>query len=156
MSIEAASIHHDRGGDTGPYYTVAEAARKLKVSHSTVWRWIDAGKLPAYRVGPKAIRIAERDLDAVIAPATTATRVATETPAAKPAGAEVDAHPVPGRVLTGPRTTALTDDEVKRRLAALERATAFRGAQLANRAGIPFSSSTELIRQTREELSDRA
>ena len=46
----------------GHYYTVEQAARLLQVSHSTVWRWIDAGKLVAYRVGPKAIRIRKQDL----------------------------------------------------------------------------------------------
>ncbi len=50
------------------FYTVAEAARVLQVSHSTVWRWIEARKLPAYRVGHRAIRIRRRDLEEVIRP----------------------------------------------------------------------------------------
>jgi excisionase family DNA binding protein len=45
------------------YYTVAEAARRLNVSHSTVWRWIRARKLPAYRVGSRNLRIRSVDLD---------------------------------------------------------------------------------------------
>jgi len=51
------------------YYTVPEAAMRLKVSPSTVWRWIEAEKLPAYRVGPRNIRIKKEDLEAIIRPA---------------------------------------------------------------------------------------
>jgi excisionase family DNA binding protein len=52
-----------------PYYTVADAARLLQVSPSTVWRWIAAGRLPAQRLGPKTIRILPEDLDALRQPA---------------------------------------------------------------------------------------
>ncbi|MDO8689863.1 MAG: helix-turn-helix domain-containing protein [Dehalococcoidia bacterium] len=51
------------------YYTVAEAARFLDVSPVTVWRWIEAQKLQAYRVGPRQIRIREEDLMAMVRPA---------------------------------------------------------------------------------------
>jgi len=51
------------------YVTVAQAARLLGVSPSTVWRWIDARKLPAYRIGPRGIRIRQEDLQAAIRPA---------------------------------------------------------------------------------------
>jgi excisionase family DNA binding protein len=44
------------------YYTVAEVAEILNVSHSTVWRWIRAGKLRAYRVGSRNLRVRSRDL----------------------------------------------------------------------------------------------
>lgn len=51
------------------YYTVADAAKLLTVSPSTVWRWIAAGRLPAHRFGPKTIRIRREDLDALRSPA---------------------------------------------------------------------------------------
>ncbi len=51
------------------YYTVAEAAEVLGVSPSTIWRWIKSRRLPAYRVGPKNIRIQKADVEAVIRPA---------------------------------------------------------------------------------------
>ena len=51
------------------YYTVAQAARILDVSPSTVWRWIEAKKLPAYRVGARKIRIKKEDLSSIITPA---------------------------------------------------------------------------------------
>ena len=51
------------------YYSVAQTAKRLRVSPSTIWRWIEAGKLTAYRVGPKTIRIRIEDLEQVIQPA---------------------------------------------------------------------------------------
>jgi excisionase family DNA binding protein len=51
------------------YYTVAGTAAFLSVNPSTIWRWIKSGKLPAYRVGHKNIRIRKQDLAAVIQPA---------------------------------------------------------------------------------------
>ena len=39
------------------YFSVLEAARLLKVSPATVWRWIAAGQLAAHRIGPRTIRI---------------------------------------------------------------------------------------------------
>lgn len=50
------------------YYSVSEAAALLRVSHSTVWRWIKTGKLPAQRVGPKTISITQDDLATILAP----------------------------------------------------------------------------------------
>lgn len=58
-------------GYEGEYYTVSEAARKLEVSSATIWRWINAGKLPAYRVGPRKIRINSNDLETMVKPART-------------------------------------------------------------------------------------
>jgi excisionase family DNA binding protein len=51
------------------YVTVREAAQALKVSASTIWRWIDQGTLPAYRVGARKVRIRASDLDRLITPA---------------------------------------------------------------------------------------
>ncbi|TVR71950.1 MAG: DNA-binding protein [Sphaerobacteraceae bacterium] len=43
-------------------YTVPEVAELLNVSNSTVWRWIRSGKLRAYRVGSRNMRVRPRDL----------------------------------------------------------------------------------------------
>jgi len=51
------------------YATISEAARLLRVSVPTVWRWIDSGQLPAHRIGKRNIRIKKEDLAAVIRPA---------------------------------------------------------------------------------------
>ncbi|MEO7980341.1 MAG: helix-turn-helix domain-containing protein [Sporichthyaceae bacterium] len=42
---------------------LAEAAASRGVSTRTVRRWIAAGLLPAYRVGPRLVRINPEDLD---------------------------------------------------------------------------------------------
>ena len=55
--------------DQRAFYSVAQAAQVLGVSRTTVWRWIEADKLPAYRVGPKNIRIRKADLDRLVQPA---------------------------------------------------------------------------------------
>lgn len=55
--------------DERGFYTVVEAARLLDVSPVTIWRWIEAGKLPAYRVGSRKLRIKKEDLESVITPA---------------------------------------------------------------------------------------
>ena len=43
------------------FYTIEEIAELLKVSYLTVFRWIQAGKLSAYKVG-KGYRIEVSDL----------------------------------------------------------------------------------------------
>jgi excisionase family DNA binding protein len=48
------------------YLTVAEVANLLRVSNMTVYRLIEAGDLPAGRVG-KSFRIREVDLDKYLA-----------------------------------------------------------------------------------------
>jgi excisionase family DNA binding protein len=48
------------------FYTASEAARRLDVSRTTIWRWIDEGKLPAYRVGGRTIRIRRQDVDSML------------------------------------------------------------------------------------------
>ena len=44
------------------FYTVSEAAMVLDVSSATIWRWIEARRLPAYRIRPRRIRIKRQDL----------------------------------------------------------------------------------------------
>jgi len=43
------------------YYTIQEIADRLKVNYRTVYRWVRAGKLPAYKFG-QDWRITESDL----------------------------------------------------------------------------------------------
>ena len=44
------------------FYTITEVANILRVSYLTVFRWLQAGKLSAYKVG-KQYRIEIQDLD---------------------------------------------------------------------------------------------
>ena len=42
-------------------YTLYEAAKYLKVSYNTLWRWIKAGAFPAFKLG-RFWRVYGRDL----------------------------------------------------------------------------------------------
>jgi excisionase family DNA binding protein len=46
----------------GPVWTVQEAARFLKVSTATIWRWCADGRLGAFKIG-REWRIADPKLD---------------------------------------------------------------------------------------------
>jgi excisionase family DNA binding protein len=125
---------------SGSFLSVAEAARRLRVSHSTLWRWIGAGRLPAYRIGPKTLRIKEEDLAGVV----------------QPAGArrkEVTPVHQPSSIRTTLEISPLTDEERRSGLEVLEQIDALQAKMLAERGGQPFPSSIDLIRQMREERS---
>jgi excisionase family DNA binding protein len=47
------------------FLTVAEVAELLKLNQQTVRNWIDAGSLPAFRVG-RRVRILRADLDQIL------------------------------------------------------------------------------------------
>ena len=66
------------------YLTVNEIAQHLKLNPQTVRNWIDAGSLPAVRVG-RRVRIRRADVDRLLAQGTTAT---VEPPAATVAPTE--------------------------------------------------------------------
>lgn len=131
-----------------PHYTVAETATLLQVDPSTIWRWIEAGQLPAERFGPKTTRITPQALGQLIHP------LHAPTDTGKGVMAPMQERPQPP-ILRRPRTSPLPEAEVKRRLQALKRASASRAEQLARRGGVPYSSSTELMCQAREEMADR-
>lgn len=46
--------------------TVAETAERLKCSTKTVRRYIADGRLTAYRVGPKMLRVDQADVDRLL------------------------------------------------------------------------------------------
>jgi excisionase family DNA binding protein len=135
--------------------TMAEAAKLLKVSTVTLKRWLKQGLLPAYHVGPRAIRIRRADLAKVLTP------VSGEAPGSPPKtlpgaeGAEVstvkESHPIHTTLPVAPPT----EEEVRERLAAMEEAKELRAQMLARRGGKPFSPSWEIIREAREERSRR-
>lgn len=51
-----------------PYLTVGQAAERLSVHPSTIRRWIDRGRLTAYRLGEKRIGVRPSDLARLVAP----------------------------------------------------------------------------------------
>ena len=105
-----------------------EAATLLRVSKVTLQRWIKQGRLPAFRLGPRKLRIRRQDLDGLF------TSVRVEPPSA------LDIKP-------------LTAEEMRRGLEAIAAAEAFRKELLAKRGGKPFSSSVPIIRRARAERS---
>ena len=115
--------------DERDYYTVAEAARLLRVSRPTVWRWIDSGRLPAYRVGGRTIRIRRADLEAAIEPARPRVAMMQEME----------------RYTIRQGDDGVDADELLARLR--------RGKEqiLAERGGRPLPPSAPLIREAREE-----
>ena len=48
------------------FLTVAEVAAILRLNQQTIRNWIDAGKLPAVRVGARRVRIPRSDFDRLI------------------------------------------------------------------------------------------
>ena len=111
----------------GRFYTVPQAARLLRVSPSTIWRWIDAEKLSAYRVGPRAIRIKQEDLDAMIRPV-----------GARPRDTRPDGAPV--------SFERPSDAELARRQALYEEIVALRP-----KGTIAPLTTADLVRMAREE-----
>ena len=62
--------------ETSQLLTVAELAKRLRISRPTAYRLIGSGRLRAYRVGPTdsgALRVDVRELDRLIDPTTKGT-----------------------------------------------------------------------------------
>jgi len=117
------------------YITVAEAAQLLKVSRSTLWRWIDQGKLPAYRFGQRRVLIRQDDLERLFTPAR-----------GEKGGGMAEIEKERERL-----SRPLTKEEQRKALAALEAAQRF-AAELRKRHGDQlFSDSAEIVREMREE-----
>jgi excisionase family DNA binding protein len=49
--------------------SVREAAQLLRVSESTVWRWISDGTIRSHRVGKKRVYLKRSELERVVSPA---------------------------------------------------------------------------------------
>jgi excisionase family DNA binding protein len=117
--------------------TMREAAELLKVSEVTVARWLKQGRLPAYRVGPRAVRLRREDVERMIEP------LAAAESAELPEGVE------------DWKTEAfrpLTEEERERGLRWLQRVIEISDEILARRGGKPFEvSSEEIIRREREK-----
>jgi excisionase family DNA binding protein len=118
--------------------TISEAAKLLRISTITLHRWLKQGRLPAYRIGPKAMRIRRADLERVLVPVQ---RSEPETVSAPPSEAPPERF--------GPVTSA---QRLKRRaaLAASERLL----QQMRERRGGEFyEESWPMIREARDERS---
>ena len=118
--------------------TLLEAGRLLRVSTVTLHRWIRQGRLPAYRVGPRKVRVRRVDL----------TQLVTLK------GGEVSAMKERrGPIASALNVQPLSSEEQGRQLQALREAEVLTGEMKASRGGKPLSSSAPLIRRARKQRS---
>jgi excisionase family DNA binding protein len=118
--------------------TASQAAQLLAVHVSTIRRWIRQGKLPAYRVGDKGIRVRRADVHLLI------------NPLADHWGSN---RSVQIREVAGIAPRRLTAEEQQKALDAVEGARRLQTEMLEKRGGRHFPDSTMLIRKMREERS---
>jgi excisionase family DNA binding protein len=118
--------------------TIAEAAKLLKVSTATLHRWLKQGRLQAYHVGPRAVRIHRADLARLLVPTTLPEKSWRDEGHFQ--------HTDTDRLVP-----PLTDTEAAAARAALHEAQAFTSALMAKRQGAQFPPSWSLIRKAREE-----
>jgi excisionase family DNA binding protein len=116
------------------FVTPTEAATLLKVSVVTLRRWIKQGRIPAYHLGPRKVRINRRDLTKAFTPAH-----------------QEEVNAVSERIIARP----LTDAEVRQGLDALHESEAFLQKLRERRKGRPLSPDWPLIRKEREARSKR-
>jgi excisionase family DNA binding protein len=58
--------------------TVTEIATALRLNQATIRNWIDAGKLPALRIGQRRVRVERADFDQLLAEGYSAARAAPD------------------------------------------------------------------------------
>lgn len=121
----AKKPHADEG-----LLSVAEAAELLRISQSTLWRWIKDARVPAYRVGPKRVWLKHADLGPLLNP--------------RPVSRN-------GREVRGPHGRPLTPSQRAHRLAVIEDLRRFQARLLAERGGKPFEESWKIIDEMRQE-----
>ena len=127
-------------GEDNELLTIAEAAKTLKVSTVTIHRWLKQGRLTAYRVGPRAIRIDRAELSRLLTPRNEK---------------EVSPRHEALRAPTDLTITQPTPEQIERRRTAIREAQALRQEMLARRGGTPLPPSWQLIRQARDERDKR-
>jgi excisionase family DNA binding protein len=125
---------------TAELLTIAEAAKLLKVSPATLHRWLKEGRLRAYHVGPRAVRVHRADLAKLLVPTTA------------PEELRHNEGPTISTDLTVP---PLTEAEAAAALAALHEAQALTATLRRHHSGAPLPASWPLIRQAREERAER-
>ncbi len=116
------------------YVTVAEAAAQMRVAPSTIRRWIRAGDVVAYRLGPRRIALKRADLATLVTAAPARTT------------AEQSVGPLPATEIRPP-----THEEWERGMAALERAERLSDQIHERRGGVPFLPAWETIAEMRDE-----
>lgn len=134
----------------GDLLTIPEAAAALKVSPVTIARWLKQGRLTAYRMGPRAVRIRREDLLEVLQPS-------GHADAGKPERASGDgatgASNGNGAVHELPASPAMSLSPAER-LAALREAEGLRERILTRRKGVQVPSiEFERVKEKRGKRS---
>jgi excisionase family DNA binding protein len=118
--------------------TVAEAALLLRVSQVTIHRWLKQGRLRAYHVGPRAVRLRQADLDSALRPV-------------EPAPMPVSSQSHGAIAVIEPRP--LTDEERRQAREVLQAMRALIEDQREMRKNVPIDESWPLINASRDERS---
>lgn len=129
--------------------TTAEAAELLRVTPAAVSRFLERGLLTPYQVGPDEVRVRRADLDILFDPAVAATLDDEDVPIPHPRPYVPDPAAVNHELLA--TITPLTEEEIRRGLAAMDAARELREQMRAERGGRPLPSSWPLIREEREK-----
>lgn len=137
LSMDTNALSEPATGNDDRLLTTAQAAKLLGVHAVTVRRWINEGKLPAYRVGEKAVRIRRDDLAHLLTPMRDGRKQGLPTQESDQAAVR-----------------ALSDEEQRQARQAIANARRLRAAILARREGKGFPDSVELTRRAREERTD--
>lgn len=144
MSLPSPTDHAD-------LLTTAEAAKLLKVSPVTIARWKKQGLLPAYKLGPRAVRFRRAEVEALARPAAVTDGPIERHPRPRQSSTpyqhdpSVINHELPASI------KPLTAEEKRTALAWMDKARALQARILAERGGVPLPDSWPLIREAREE-----
>jgi excisionase family DNA binding protein len=118
--------------------TLKEAAQLLRVSEVTVRRWLKQGRLRAYHVGPRAVRLRRADIERALH----SIGPADESTSSRRYGAIYVTEPRP-----------LTDEERRRAREVLQAMRDSIEEQRRARGDVPFDESWPLINASRDERS---
>jgi excisionase family DNA binding protein len=124
----------EQAGDERGLVSVADAARLLRVSQSTLWRWISHAEVPAYRIGPKRVWVKTADLERLLRP--------------------LRGHGQKGGVALRQKRASerrLTTAQTAKMLAAADQAKQFQKMLLTKRGGELFGPAADEIHAAREE-----
>jgi excisionase family DNA binding protein len=116
------------------FLSVAQAAAVLQVSPSTIWRWINQGDVPAYRVGRRRVCLKKSDLELLITPARRSPH-------------KQERATVTDRSLATP----LTAEERQEGLAVLKELALLQEEMLRQRGGVRFPDSGEDLWRLRDQ-----